>query len=556
MKTKAYAYVRFSTLGQADGDSLNRQLSAAEAFAEAHDLELDTTYRDTGVSGFSGANRKDGALARFLAAVLTGVISNGSYLIIESFDRLSREPVTTALQTFTGLSHAGIAVVTTQDGAIYTRENLDAEWHRLIVGLMHMASAHQESEKKSIRTRSNWKARRERGLLVDRLTKPAWLDVVDGEFVVIEERRKILIRIFEEMALGHGADTVARRLNADGVASWGAPYKAEGKRAGQVKIWHGSYLQNILNGREVLGEHQPRAYEGRKRIPVGDPIVGYFPAVIEVDLYHRARASFKGRGFARPNFKGAKVTNLLDDLGRCAHCGSRMRLVGGAVGFNYLKCASNVQRTGCDHDKTHRYQFFERVFFDWIAVSELGGQKADDTKAVGDLAEVRHQLNAAKAKAAKTAGLVIEMDSPALRAKLVESEVEVQRLVEAAVAAEKVLDRVRSQKAPNTYQEVILRMSGRLDDPDVDQVVVRKKLIAAMAGVFDRVTFDQESRVVMTTKSGVDYVFKLRRSGVVATISGEGPVAGFAEIVDQAEAEALKAALANKTVDEFYRERT
>ncbi|KVR83488.1 recombinase family protein [Burkholderia vietnamiensis] len=49
---KAYSYLRFSTPEQAQGDSFRRQTALAEAYAQQHGLELDTTLRfaDEGVS--------------------------------------------------------------------------------------------------------------------------------------------------------------------------------------------------------------------------------------------------------------------------------------------------------------------------------------------------------------------------------------------------------------------------------------------------------------------------------------------------------------------------
>ena len=50
-RPKAYSYLRFSTPGQLEGDSLRRQTEAARAYAERHGLELsDLSYRDLGKS--------------------------------------------------------------------------------------------------------------------------------------------------------------------------------------------------------------------------------------------------------------------------------------------------------------------------------------------------------------------------------------------------------------------------------------------------------------------------------------------------------------------------
>ncbi|WP_240726439.1 recombinase family protein [Escherichia sp. E4702] len=55
MKPKLYSYVRFSSVKQRDGNSLERQQDTAAKIAERYDLELDSTaYHDLGMSAFKG----------------------------------------------------------------------------------------------------------------------------------------------------------------------------------------------------------------------------------------------------------------------------------------------------------------------------------------------------------------------------------------------------------------------------------------------------------------------------------------------------------------------
>src|SRR5437016_3288480 len=88
-----YSYIRFSTPEQAMGDSERRQVSDAKDWARRKGLELDESLklRDRGLSGFHGDHRKKGALGRFLELVEAGKIAQGSILLVENIDRLSRE---------------------------------------------------------------------------------------------------------------------------------------------------------------------------------------------------------------------------------------------------------------------------------------------------------------------------------------------------------------------------------------------------------------------------------------------------------------------------------
>jgi DNA invertase Pin-like site-specific DNA recombinase len=97
---RAYSYIRFSTPTQAAGNSLKRQTALSEAWAQKKGLTLDASLRmsDLGVSAFTEENRTEGSLGTFLSAVAAKKIPKGSYLIVESLDRLSRAQVHRALR--------------------------------------------------------------------------------------------------------------------------------------------------------------------------------------------------------------------------------------------------------------------------------------------------------------------------------------------------------------------------------------------------------------------------------------------------------------------------
>src|SRR6516162_6489361 len=112
----AYSYIRFSHPDQAKGDSLRRQTAKRDAWLKKTGAVLDTalSLQDKGVSAFTGehrANPERHALAAFLELVKQGRIAKGSYLIVESLDRLSREHIRPALTLLLNLIDSGIRVV-------------------------------------------------------------------------------------------------------------------------------------------------------------------------------------------------------------------------------------------------------------------------------------------------------------------------------------------------------------------------------------------------------------------------------------------------------------
>ena len=124
MTVKAYSYIRFSSPEQLKGDSLRRQLEASKRYAEENGLTLDESIdlKDYGVSAYRGEHKTKGALGIFLNLIGQGKIEKGSILIIEAFDRLSREKVLDAFDGFSEIVKAGIQIVTLNNGQVYTEK--------------------------------------------------------------------------------------------------------------------------------------------------------------------------------------------------------------------------------------------------------------------------------------------------------------------------------------------------------------------------------------------------------------------------------------------------
>ena len=135
---KAYSYIRFSTPEQANGDSFRRQTELSNRYAEDHGLNLDTSLSlcDFGVSGFTGENRSKGALALFLKAVETGRVPAGSFLLVESLDRLSRDTMSERMSLFIGLINAGLTVVTLANGQSYSKSTINTDLSKLMLSLV------------------------------------------------------------------------------------------------------------------------------------------------------------------------------------------------------------------------------------------------------------------------------------------------------------------------------------------------------------------------------------------------------------------------------------
>lgn len=347
MKPKAYSYLRFSTPEQMKGDSFRRQTNLAAEYARRQGLILDDTltYQDLGVSAFRGRNAETGRLADFLEAVRAGAVSRGSYLLVESLDRISRLATRKALRVLEEICEEGITVVTLADGRQYDETSLN-DPTSLLIALLTFIRANEESETKSRRLKAAWQNKRAAGRPLTSIC-PAWLrlDKETQRFEVIEDRAEIVRRIFAMYEAGTGQHSIAEALNRDGVLTFG-----------RAEHWQRSYVIKILTNRAVIGEYTPHLMdyvEGKKvRIPQ-DPIAHYFPAIVDPEAYDRVRALTATKSPRRGKHATAPVQNLLGGLARCPQCGSTMTRVnkgsGPKSGKTVLVCTKAKAGGGCSY---------------------------------------------------------------------------------------------------------------------------------------------------------------------------------------------------------------
>lgn len=373
---KAYSYIRFSTPEQARGDSLRRQVAQAEKWAAEHKMQIDESLREFGVSAHRGAHVEHGSvLGKFLDHVRSGRVEKGSYLIVESMDRLSREAVMQALPRFIDILNAGVIVVTLSDGQVYSKASIDQNPYQIMVSLGPMIRSHEESAIKSVRVGEAWARKRERARAgTHRMTRrtPEWIALQDGEFTIREDRAEIVRRVFKETIEGNGRRVIVTRLNTEGIPT----FRAEENRKVTPTGWQTSSIAKILNSRATFGEFQPGtgSTKFRNHKPEGTPIKGYYPAVIDEDIFHRAQGVIASRrsernedGVVVRRGKGGRrgygIAHLLIGLGRCNLCRGPMHIVNKGrppKGALYFECSVARRKAGCDNTSRWRVDEIER----------------------------------------------------------------------------------------------------------------------------------------------------------------------------------------------------
>lgn len=324
---KVYSYTRFSTPEQAQGDSHRRQAEAARKWADAKGLSLDDrlSLHDLGVSAYRGANADtDSGLGGFLHACRSGLIAPGSFLLVESLDRISRMTPRRAQRLMDDIVDAGVTVVTLNDGQEYDSYRLDSDPTALLIGMMVSWRAHEESKTKGRRVAAAWQEKRRKVSTGE--TKaytamaPGWLLKSPEGWQLLPEHAAIVQRIYRDTINGAGEHAIAQALNAERVPVMG-----------RGKMWHRSTVSKILRNPAVIGTLLPGRLDfatGKKRRVMEAPVPNFYPAAVTLDDWTAVRAIKDGSVIrARGKSATAPIQNMLAGLARCPECGSAMTRV-------------------------------------------------------------------------------------------------------------------------------------------------------------------------------------------------------------------------------------
>jgi hypothetical protein len=188
---------------------------------------------------------------------------------------------------------------------------------------------------------------------------PAWLELSEDRtgFIFMADRAKIVRRIFELSVSGLGGFTIANQLNAKKVPAFGPSPR-----------WDQSTIHNMLRNRATIGEHQPKIIQNGKRVPVGEPIPGFYPAVIDENLFQAAQLARRSNLASGRGRKGTLLTNLFRGIPTCAYCGSQVKFKSKS-NVKSLICWQVIEKQGCFR-KAWSYPDFEKSFFEFVISHE------------------------------------------------------------------------------------------------------------------------------------------------------------------------------------------
>jgi len=333
----------------------------AEAYATRHGLDLsEESFHDLAVSAYRGKNAETGRLAEFLEAVRAGSVPAGSFLLVESMDRISRAKPRRAMEILGGICAESITVVTLDDEHAYTEKSLDDDPWAFLVAFIKATRANEESATKARRLQASWSNKRKRleqGHILTTIC-PAWLqlDRAANKFKPISSRAKVVRQIYERAARGEGQHAIAKALNTAKVPT-----------LGRAKFWQRSYIAKILSNPAVIGTLTPHTIEhtptGRKRY-AQEAVPNYYPAVLPRALYDTVQSLRVDLGAPqRGRHANKKLNNVFAGLARCPLCQGGVTLQNKGGDYRYLICTNAKTGGGCAGGRA-RYRQVEEAFLE------------------------------------------------------------------------------------------------------------------------------------------------------------------------------------------------
>ncbi len=462
----------------------------------------------------------------FLAAVEGGQVPEGSVLVVEALDRLSRAEPIQAQAQLAQIVNAGITVVTASDGKAYSRAALKANPMDLVYSLLVMIRAHEESDTKSKRVTAAivkacraWQAGTWRGKLRNG-KDPAWVVETEAGWA-LEEARAAAVREAVRLYLaGHSGKRIVDRLAALNMAP------ASGSSTS---------LYKLLTNPALIGV---------KRLTVGGEdfeLQGYYPALISPEEWADLQAARTGRPRRGGRTGAGDVPHVLTGIGvtYCGYCGCAMsgqNLFGKIKkrgdklkpGYRRLLCAGQQYASGrCAYPKSRSVAPIEAALMDYCSdmlnLRALYGSDRDKPLRA-ELAKLRGQAAEISTKLERVTAAMLAADDGAAPATFVRlaRELEAEQLTVAAeiAAAERGLaSAARSDMAgaDAKWRELATGVLAL----DVDARLQARQLVV---DTFERIAVyasglrpgedpDDVTDVVLRAKGGVTRTLRIDKAG-------------------------------------------
>ena len=325
-KLRVAAYCRVST-GTAEQEISmeNQRFHYEQVIQNNPDWEFVDVYWEAGVSGTKRESRP--ALQRLLADCEAGKIN---LVLTKSISRFARN-TSDCLEMIRTLKELGVTVR-------FEKENIDTGSMESEL-LLTLFSTFAEEESHSISRNTAWTKRKQfqEGTFKYSIA-PFGYRLVGGTFEIDPVQAPIVREIYDRVLAGIGTPTIAKELNARGIAT------GTKKNDGSPGVWHaymiGGMIPNVVYLGDVLMQktfrdehfHLFKNYGERPQYYCD----GHHPAIIDRETFELANAALRQRGKEKGNVPMADRrrrdnphSNRYAFTGKlkCGCCGGSMRRI-------------------------------------------------------------------------------------------------------------------------------------------------------------------------------------------------------------------------------------
>ncbi len=362
---KVHLYVRFSTVTQRKGFSLQRQTETWQSFIDSNNHQVGNQYIDDGISGFKTDADERPAFSEMMAHIKAGTIRRNDIIVFENLDRMGRQSVTKQMSLLLNIVSTGVRLYIATDKTLFDE---NATMVDLMMSLVAMQRANDESATKSFRGQKTWARKLKQfhdGVLVTR-NVPSWLIVNEGYGIGDKSldavgyhptHAETVRRIFQLCIDGHGAQAICKVLNSETAPTFRSSAR-----------WIPTTVRHILKHRSTFGEWTFK--EETKE--------GYYPAVISKETFLKAQSIIANRTqVGSVGLKTGRRVNLFSGLLRCHHCGSGITYANSNRKSHALRCNGNRQGF-CEFNGSMPYKLFEQRMLECISEIEWDDEITDE----------------------------------------------------------------------------------------------------------------------------------------------------------------------------------
>jgi DNA invertase Pin-like site-specific DNA recombinase len=561
MTKQAYLYGRWSTLEQAKGSTLDRQLRNGTAFAEAKGLPIIETIIDEGRSAYTGANITTGNLGMFAKRVLSGAIDGAmTVLIVEELDRLSRQDALTMLAWLTPLLNTGLSIAVTQTGQIISREMMTTDVGGFMMLIVSQFGNNAESKKKAERVGAAW-AKKRNDLrsgqsVVKNHRHPQWIVIQEGRYRLHRLRARMVREVFALNLAGYGKGHIAKLFNERALTN---PDYAPWTSTKRVRShWDATRIGRILHDISVIGLWQPHLQpRGGKRVPDGEPIALY-PAAVDQDTFNRANDQ-RHRHQIKHQGKGRNLSNLLGPKARCGVCGGTMVALGSSrVRVNkagerhrhyFLYCQNAKVAKTCDHQRGWTYERIEGPLLEHLlarAMDDVHWSAGDDSVHIheGEAFRLRRDMDTQTKGKERLARMLRSLgdDDPELEVEYAAAAAQLKNLKANLAAAQERLAEARGKVSPAEHVRRVAEVRWMADsDVPEERYQARSRIKAALQDVLESLVFDPTTGTVVVNVIGGIAVMFIRSDASVAFFNLHRPDRRFGDQKDAQEQTQIEA---------------